>query len=108
MSQEPKTTENVRKSSISYQQLGIIVLVFLCGIVVDQLVQNVKAGESLQFSTLSLIGFLFSIILGSASTVLAIAAIILGKTSEQVMIQRSDESIRLQNCPSDQIMIPAI
>lgn len=49
------------------------------------------------FSASSLIVFIFGIALSAAAIVLSVAAISLGKASEQAMIERSDESIRLQN-----------
>jgi hypothetical protein len=60
-------------------------------------VRNTLGAESLTFSTSEIVSFLFGIALSSASIVLAIAAISLGKGSERVMIRRSDESIRIQN-----------
>jgi hypothetical protein len=53
--------------------------------------------EQLSFTTTGLISFMFGVALSAASTVLAIVAIALGKASERAMIERSDESIRLQN-----------
>lgn len=84
-------------ASISYRQLSLLLLAFIAGAVVVLLVENHVEGGGITFSTVSLIGFLFGIVLSGASTVLAIAAISLGKASEQAMIERSDQSIRLQN-----------
>jgi len=49
------------------------------------------------FKTLDLIGFTLSVVLSGASIVLAFAAINLGKNFEIILMNRSDESIRLQN-----------
>lgn len=53
--------------------------------------------EVIKFDTIGLIGFLISILFGGASIVLAITAINLGKSSEEIMITRSEKSIELQN-----------
>lgn len=90
-------TTNKNQSSISYVQLGLLIVAFLTGVIADQIVRNTLGAETIQFSTLSLIGFLFSILIGGASIVLAIAAIQLGKISEQTMVERSDQSIKLQS-----------
>lgn len=73
------------------------ILAFIFGIVATLLFQNIISGEELTFSTTGLISFVFGVALSSASIVLAIAAIVLGKSSEQAIMERSDESIRLQN-----------
>ncbi len=49
------------------------------------------------FSVTGIISFVFGVALSSASIVLAVAAISLGRASERTMVERSDESIRLQN-----------
>jgi len=82
---------------VSYRQLGLLFLVFVLGIASFSLIQNLFSKETLQFSTISLIGFVLSVLLSGASIVLAITAIILAKDSEHIMTSRSDESIKLQN-----------
>ena len=82
---------------VSYKQLGLLVLVFVLGVTSALLLGNIQAGTPTTFSTTELIGFMLSIILTGASIILAVAAITLGKSSEQAVIKRSDESIRLQN-----------
>jgi len=77
--------------------LALLAFIFLVGVVVTLLYKNARAAETISFSSPGLITFLFGIALSGASIVLAIAAITLGKASEQAMIQRSDQSIRLQN-----------
>src|ERR1044071_904340 len=84
-------------SQISYWTLGTHTFTFLLGIIIAFMAQNLLQSETITFSTTSLISFLFGIALSAASTILAIAAISLGKASERVMIERSDASIRLQN-----------
>ena len=74
-----------------------ITLAFGLGFIAMALVQNIFGAENVSFSTTSLVSFLFGIALSAASTVLAITAIALGRASEEAMIERSDESIRLQN-----------
>ncbi|MHB8091195.1 MAG: hypothetical protein ACYDH8_06310 [Syntrophales bacterium] len=90
-------TTNKDQSTISYLQLGLLIIAFFIGVIADQIVRNTLGAETIQFSTLSLMGFLFSILIGGASIVLAVAAIQLGKISEQTMVQRSDQSIKLQS-----------
>lgn len=92
-----ESNENNNDSVISYNQLGLIVVVFILGIIASKLILNGQTGAATTFSTTELIGFVLSVILSAASIVLAIAAITLGKSSEQAVIKRSDESIRLQN-----------
>jgi hypothetical protein len=82
---------------VSYAVLGAHAFSFLLGILAALLAQNFVRSDSTTFSTAGLISFLFGIALSAASIVLAIAAITLGKSSEHVMIERSDASIRLQN-----------
>jgi len=86
-----------RLGHVSYGRLALIGLAFVGGGAFVLLLQNVLARETISFSTPDLLGFLFGVAVAAASTVLAIAAILLGKSSEYAMIQRSDESIRLQN-----------
>jgi hypothetical protein len=83
--------------NLTYSQIGTGLLIFVLGIVATLIFQNLSTGEKLTFSTASLVSFLFGIALSAASIVLAISAITLGKVSERIMIERSDESIRLQN-----------
>ncbi|MCG9712651.1 hypothetical protein L1D29_07465 [Shewanella insulae] len=83
--------------NISYKQLGVIIASFSLGLIVALLISNTQTGSQTNFTTTELIGFVLSVILSGASIVLAISAIALGKVSEQSVIERSDESIRLQN-----------
>ncbi len=88
--EEPKWT-------ISYGQIGLLALTFVLGLITALLVSNSQTGTSTTFTTTELISFVLSVLLSGASIVLAVTAIVLGKSSEQSVIQRSDESIRLQN-----------
>jgi hypothetical protein len=83
--------------TISYKQLGIIIFSFSLGLIGTLLISNSQSASTTSFSTTELIGFVMSVILSGASIVLAISAIALGKSSERAVIDRSDESIRLQN-----------
>ena len=89
--------ENNTKWTISYSQLGLLLLTFTLGVIAALMISNVQEGSSTTFTTTELIGFVLSVILSGASIVLAVTAIALGKSSEQAVIKRSDESIRLQN-----------
>lgn len=84
-------------NSISYKQLLSIVIAFVFGMISVFLMQNFFTKEIISFNTFGLIGFVISIMLGGASVVLAINAIHLGKQSEELMIERSEKSIELQN-----------
>ena len=82
---------------ISYKQLGLLMIVFVIGYITALLFKNSESSTASTFTTVELIGFVMSVVLSGASIVLAIAAIALGKSSEQSVVRRSDESIRLQN-----------
>lgn len=90
-------SSELNAKSVSFALLGWIALAFLLGVAGCGIVTNFLKDESITFSTISIIGFVLSVGLSGASIVLAISAIMLGKFSEQAMITRSDESIRLQN-----------
>lgn len=83
--------------AISYGQLGLLLLTFALGVITALLFSNSQTGTPTTFTTTELIGFVLSVLLSGASIVLAVTAIALGKSSEQSVIKRSDESIRLQN-----------
>lgn len=83
--------------TITFKQLLIIIISFLFGLVTILLIQNFLSNEKIQFETIELIGFVLSIIIGGSSIVLAITAINLGKSSEKLMISRSEKSIEIQN-----------
>lgn len=99
MDQRKAETESATSipCSVSFRFLGCLAVAFLLGCAGFGLVQNFSSQQPLSFSTPALIGFVLSILISGASIVLAISAIMLGKFSEQAMIKRSDESIRLQN-----------
>lgn len=82
---------------VPWSVLGAVLGAFVLGSATVLFWQNAAGGENLTFSTVGLLTFLFSIALASTSIVLSVTAIGLGKASEQAMIARSDESIRLQN-----------
>lgn len=82
---------------ISYKQLGLLILFFLVGLITALLFDNAQVGESTTFTTTELVGFVLAVILSGASIVLAVSAIAFGKMSEQAVVCRSDESIKLQN-----------
>jgi len=92
---EPMSEEK-NEWNITYKQIGIILISFVLGLIVALLFSNTQETNPTNFTTTELIGFVLSVILSGASIVLAIAAIALGKSSEQAVMSRSDESIRLQ------------
>ncbi|MFT7056360.1 MAG: hypothetical protein ACJAR3_001994 [Roseivirga sp.] len=87
---------NSSEWTISYRHIGIILISFVLGLIAALLISNAQATTSTNFTTTELISFVLSVILSGASIVLAIAAIALGKSSELAVINRSDESIRIQ------------
>lgn len=89
--------KNKEEWTISYKQIGLIIFSFFLGCISAFLISNSQSASTTSFSTTELIGFVLSVILSGASIVLAISAIALGKSSEKSVIDRSDESIRLQN-----------
>ncbi len=97
MEKTQETSKQKQEWSVTYKQLGVIILAFSLGIIAALLFSNASVSTTTTFSTTQLISFVLTVILSGASIVLAISAISLGKSSEQSVIQRSDESIRLQN-----------
>jgi hypothetical protein len=83
--------------AVSFAKIIGIAVAFVAGIVATLLYQNMLSKEPIQFDTVNLLNFMFGISLAGAAVVLAIVAIALSKSSEQVMIDRSDKSIQLQN-----------
>lgn len=92
-----KDNQKASEWVVSYRQLGLLFLVFVLGLISALLISNAQTGTPTTFTTTELIGFVLSVVLAGASIVLAVTAIALGKSSEQAVIKRSDESIRLQN-----------
>ena len=83
--------------NISYKQILTIITSFILGIAVILILQNAFRSELITLSTLDIISFLFSIALSSVSIFLALTAIMLSRSSEKAVLERSDDSIRLQN-----------
>lgn len=83
--------------SIRLAALLQALVAFALGVTGALLYVNYSSAESIEFSTIGLLTFIFGIALSAASIVLAISAIALGKQSESAMTRRSDESIRIQN-----------
>ena len=97
MENTQETSKRKQEWSITYKQLGVLILAFSLGIIAALLFSSASVSTPTTFSTTQLISFVLTVILSGASIVLAISAISLGRSSEQSVIQRSDESIRLQN-----------
>jgi hypothetical protein len=74
-----------------------IIVSLLVGAVATLITVKVTNVSTETFTASELITFIFGAVLSAASIVLAISAISLGRLSEQAMIERSDESIKLQN-----------
>lgn len=87
----------VKTGRIHYSYLVVFLAAFILGIIAILVGKNYINSEVINFSTLDLINFIFSIALSASSIVLAITAIILGKSSEQAIIKQSIESKDLQN-----------
>ena len=93
----PEQTLTNKAWTITYKQIGVIVLSFSLGLISALLLKNAGTTQASTFTTTELVGFVLSVIVSGASMVLAVAAIALGRASEQAVVTRSDESIRLQN-----------
>jgi hypothetical protein len=89
--------KSTKKNSVSYSTLFIIIISIFIGVFATLFIIKTFDIKPESFTVAELITFLFGIALSAASIVLAIAAISLGKASEQIMINRSDASIKLQN-----------
>ncbi len=87
---------SIEPKSISYGRLGSMASFFMLGILCLLIYQN-AASEKITLGTTEIMNFVFSVALSTASIILAVSAISLGKASEKAMIERSDESIKLQN-----------
>lgn len=85
------------KGGLSYTLLGALGFTLIVGITVGLIAQNARAGAPTTFTTTELLGFILSVVLSVAATVLAFVSIALGKASERAVIERSDTSIRLLN-----------
>ncbi len=84
-------------ATIPLSAMAIAVAAFVIGILTTLLFLRIMQPLPESFSASGLITFIFGIALSAAAIVLAVVAITLGKASEQAMVQRSDDSIRLQN-----------
>jgi len=89
--------ENQTEKMIRVKDLSAYLFAFLIGIFLVLLFQDIFSKDLSTFSSLELITFTFSIALSGASIFLALAAIDLGKKSEQLMMIQNEESIHLQN-----------
>lgn len=74
-----------------------IVIAFCVGIFSTLLFLSFLGEGQVTLSTTSIISFIFTVALGSASIILALIAINISRKAEDVIILRSDEGIRLQN-----------
>ncbi len=95
--EKPRTeiSKNVSLEGISYKSLIISIISFIVGVVCVLILQN-SLSEKISFSTFDLINFLVVIGLSVASATLAMVAIVLGKKSEEIIVSRSDQSIKHQ------------
>lgn len=87
---------NDNPKSISYVQLGVIAGSFVVGLIVGLFAIGAQSSAATSLTPMALIGFVISVLLGGASIVLAVVAISLGRTSENVLVARGDDSLRLQ------------
>lgn len=87
----------IEEWKVSYRQIGLLVLFFLIGLITALLFDNAQVGTTTTFTTTELVGFVLAVVLSGASIVLAVSAIAFGKNSEQAVVLRCDESIKMQN-----------
>lgn len=97
MEREPNRSPPPQHQGISYRALFIGILSFIAGAAALLIFTSAVGAAQVAFSVTGIISFVFGVALSSASIVLAVAAISLGRASERTMVERSDESIRLQN-----------
>jgi len=95
------STETIDKSQKSMAKMPIwllltIGLVLVVGLVCGLLLNNFLDSKQITFGTESLISFVFTIALGAAAIILAVITIVLSRFSEDALIRRSDEGIRIQ------------
>lgn len=83
--------------SVKISTLALIIVSAIFGAITTYIANNQVKGEVIHFSTIELISFVVTLLLSSASLVLAVMAINLGKSSEKLMLQRNDETFKLQN-----------
>ena len=84
------------RQGVSLQTLVALALAFALGFVAQLALSNIINNQQYSFSTPDLINFVLSVLLSGASISLAVAAISLGKLSEDAIIRRNDESIKIQ------------
>ena len=84
-------------SGFGYLRTTLVLLAFVAGGILTMLIQNTAQSETVQFSTVGLLGFLVSISLSIAAVVSAIAAVSLGYIAQRDIRQMGEESLRLQN-----------
>ena len=84
-------------SGFGYLRTTLTLLTFLAGAILSMLIQNMVQSETVQFSTLGLVGFLVSISLSIAAVVSAIAAVTLGYIAQRDIRKIGEESLKLQN-----------
>lgn len=92
-----RETQTEKDYSIKLSTLGLVIVSIIIGAIGTYIANNQVKGEIINFSTIELISFVVSLLLSSASLVLAVIAINLGKSSEKIMLERNDETFRLQN-----------
>ena len=92
-----RTNKPLEMEALAIAILIIIAISLVSGSILTLLVLKMMNISTESFTVSELVSFLFGIALSAASTILAIVAISLGKVSEQAMVDRSDESIKLQN-----------
>ena len=93
----PNENSTQKDYSIKLSTLGLIIVSIILGAISANFFNNQSKNEQINFSTIELISFVVSLLLSAASLVLAIMAINLGKSSEKVMLDRNDETFKLQN-----------
>ncbi|MCP4600242.1 MAG: hypothetical protein GY847_06870 [Proteobacteria bacterium] len=95
MTDKPKETRSIM--SVPVWLLLTIILTFVAGVVACLIADSLSAADGVTLSTTSVISFSFTVALGAASIILAALTIVLSRTAEDALINRSDEGIRLQN-----------
>lgn len=89
--------DDEKRSTLEWKTLGLVAISFSLGIVAFNIFLNYESAEDSSFSVTELLSFTLSVLLSGASIVLAFAAIRLGRSSEDAIMRRGDESMKIQN-----------
>ncbi|QHI70426.1 hypothetical protein [Tichowtungia aerotolerans] len=91
-----KFDSTARPGSVAYKTLGLVIGSAIIGSAVTVLFLRIAEGGAETFSTASLMGFFFMVVLATSATALALSAISLSRAAERTMNQKSREISEMQ------------